>query len=201
MKHLCERFRTPKLWCCGADRTVFGLSASILADDVPCRGEWVVAVGRGEGGLESSGRERCMQAPQIARTLQRTAHHASREASPSLRPLRHSFAAVDPLSTSCPAVVSERVRRLKCVASARPVLTDLRSLQTAGMSFVKGATNTHAGDDVLAFERLLMRFESIIGDCNKELRNFNESSITLGKDNEGTKQKLAIYQKCQDVSV
>jgi hypothetical protein len=68
------------------------------------------------------------------------------------------------------------------------------------MSFVKGATNTHAGDDVLAFERLLVRFESMIGDCNKELRNFNESSITLGKDNAGTKEKLAIYQTCQDVS-
>ena len=84
-------------------------------------------------------------------------------------------------------------------ASTRPALIEMRSSQTAGMSFVKGATNTHAGDDVLAFERLLMRFESMIGDCNKELRNFNESSITLGKDNQGTKEKLAIYQSCQDV--
>lgn len=68
------------------------------------------------------------------------------------------------------------------------------------MSFVKASTMSHAGDEVMAFEQLLLRFETMVGDCNKELRAFNELSLTLGKDHVDTRENLAKYSKCQDVS-
>mmetsp|Transcript_43652 Transcript_43652/g.109326 ORF Transcript_43652/g.109326 Transcript_43652/m.109326 type:complete len:131 (-) Transcript_43652:63-455(-) len=68
------------------------------------------------------------------------------------------------------------------------------------MAEKKSLTYTAAGDGVMAFERLLLRFETMVGNCDREIRKFNEVALTLGKEHDSSKEHYALYTTCVKAS-
>uniref|UniRef100_A0A7S0VJD2 IMS import disulfide relay-system CHCH-CHCH-like Cx9C domain-containing protein n=1 Tax=Hemiselmis tepida TaxID=464990 RepID=A0A7S0VJD2_9CRYP len=78
--------------------------------------------------------------------------------------------------------------------------TDANRLDGMSDNDKRSLTYTSAGDGVMHFERLLLRFETMVGNCGRELRKFNEVTLTLGKEHESAKEHYSLLAACQKAS-